>query len=74
MLDCPSNRKKEALMARHLADHRTSSQGGRVKHFLRIARDGGERLWQALARQPQTRADSNRRVVEFARIARGRQT
>jgi hypothetical protein len=66
--------KKEAAMARHLADHRASSQGGRVKHFLRIAREGGERLWHGLARQPQTRGDSNRRVVEYARIARGRQT
>lgn len=61
-------------MARHLADHRSASQGGRLKHFLRIAREGSERLWQTLARQPHTRGDSNRRVVEFARIARGRQT
>ncbi|HSF65219.1 MAG TPA: hypothetical protein VLA78_12570 [Paracoccaceae bacterium] len=61
-------------MARHLADHRTPSQGGRLTHFLRIAREGTGHLWQKLARQPQTRGDSNRRVVEYARIARGRQT
>lgn len=60
-------------MARHLADHRSASQGGRVKHFLRIAREGSTDLWLRLARQPQMRSETNRRAVEYARIARGRE-
>ncbi len=52
-------------MTRHLADHRTPSQGGRLRHFLRIAR-GEPRLWHR-----SEAAASNRRLVEFCRIARG---
>jgi hypothetical protein len=59
-------------MTRHLADHRRPSEGGRVKHFLRIARVEVSTLWQALARRP--RATGNRRMVEYARIARGRES
>lgn len=53
-------------MTRHLADHRSPSQGGRLRHFLRIAREG-RGPWH----RPETPA-SNRRVIEFCRIARGR--
>lgn len=54
-------------MSKHLADHRKPSQGGRVKHFLRIARSARE-TWH----RPHTTA-TGRRVVEFLRIDRGRQ-
>jgi hypothetical protein len=52
-------------MARHVIDKRTLSQGGRVRNFLRLARQ--ERgLWHR-SEAPGT----NRRLVEFLRIARG---
>ena len=57
-------------MTRHLADHRSASQGGRVRHFLRIARDRSESAWQALFRRRSSSAGGNRRVVEYVRIAR----
>jgi hypothetical protein len=53
-------------MTRHIADHRSPSQGGRVRHFLRIAR-AGRGGWH----RAETPA-GNRRLVEFCRIARGR--
>lgn len=59
-------------MGRHLADHRTPSHGGRLKHFLRIARDGGA-AWQALWRKPVPAPVTNRRTVEFLRIEKGRE-
>lgn len=59
-------------MGRHLADHRTPSQGGRMKHFLRIAREGTA-FWHALWRTPAPVPVTNRRTVEFVRIAKGRE-
>lgn len=38
-------------MTKHLADHRTASEGGRMKHFLRIARDRSETLWRGVFRR-----------------------
>ena len=52
-------------MARHLIDKRTLSQGGRVRNFLRLARQQ-RGLWHR-SEAPGT----NRRLVEFLRIARG---
>jgi hypothetical protein len=52
-------------MGRHIADKRTPSTGGRVKHFLRLARTPRETWHRSHA--PIT----NRRLVEFLRIARG---
>jgi hypothetical protein len=52
-------------MARHGIDKRTLSQGGRVRHFLRLA--GQERAFWHRSQAPCT----NRRVMEFLRIARG---
>lgn len=59
-------------MSRHIADHRVPSRGARMKNFVLIARgssldEGWRKLWQ----QPVTRTDSNRRIVEYMRIARG---
>ena len=52
-------------MARHVIDKRTLSQGGRVRNFLRLARQK-RGLWHR-SEAPGT----NRRLVEFLRIARG---
>lgn len=55
-------------MSRHLADKRTPSDGGRVKNFLRIARSP-RTLWH----RDEDRSAGNRRLLEFLRIARGRE-
>jgi len=54
-------------MARHLADHRKSSEGGRVKHFLRLARAPRE-TWK-VARPGSA---GGRRLAQFLRIERGK--
>lgn len=59
-------------MSKHLADQRKASTGARLREFLRIARQQGQGL-QALWRRPVPVPAANRRAVEFARIARGRQ-
>ncbi|MBN8629556.1 MAG: hypothetical protein J0L76_01725 [Rhodobacterales bacterium] len=53
-------------MSRHLADHRTRTTGGRLKHFLRIARTPRE-TWQHSRKTP-----GSSRLVQFLRIERGR--
>ncbi|HCZ00730.1 MAG: hypothetical protein A3D16_05755 [Rhodobacterales bacterium RIFCSPHIGHO2_02_FULL_62_130] len=60
-------------MTKHLADHRTPSQGGRLKHFLRIARDRSEEVWRTAWQRNRETDGGHRRVVEYVRIARGRQ-
>lgn len=60
-------------MTKHLADHRTPSQGGRLQHFLRIARDRSEDVWRAAWQRTRETDGGHRRVVEYVRIARGRQ-
>lgn len=55
-------------MSRHLADHRTRTTGGRVKHFLRLARTPRE-TWQQ-----SRRAAGSTRLIHFLRIERGRTT
>lgn len=59
-------------MTKHLADHREASTGGRVKHFLRLARDRSEAAWDQVRQRPLDRAEENRRLVEYVRIERGR--
>ena len=59
-------------MTRHLADKRKPSTGARLRAFLRLARPEGQ-IWHSLWRQPVPVPASNRRTVEFLRIARGRQ-
>lgn len=59
-------------MTKHLADHREASNGGRVKHFLRLARDRSETTWQRVWQRPLERTEDNRRLVEYLRIERGR--
>jgi hypothetical protein len=53
-------------MTKHLADHQAASSGGRLKHFLRLARTPRE-TW---ARR--RGASGPARLVQFLRIARGR--
>lgn len=60
-------------MTKHLADKRSPATGTRVAQFLRIAREGNERLWQDLRRRPVPVPADNRRAAEFLRIDRGRQ-
>jgi hypothetical protein len=56
----------EDRMTRHLADHRKPTSGGRVKHFLRLARTPRE-TWH------RSRAGAGAaRLRQFLRIARGR--
>jgi hypothetical protein len=59
-------------MTKHLADHQRASHGGRMQHFLRIARDRTEATWAKVWQRAPLPDDSNRRVVEYVRIARGR--
>lgn len=62
-------------MARHLADHRTPSQGARLMRYVAIDRVRGDGVWRGLGRGLGLRASpatGNRRLVEFLRIARGR--
>lgn len=63
-------------MSRHPIDHRTPSDGGRVKQFVRLARElGGEGSHpavQALTRRPAGRVAKNVKVAEYARIGHGR--
>lgn len=59
-------------MTRHLADHRSESNAGRMVQFLRIARSEGEGIWRRLWQHSQALQPGNRRVVEFLRIERQR--
>jgi hypothetical protein len=52
-------------MSRHLADHRARTTGGRVKHFLRLARRPRE-TWLR-----QRGGSGPTRIVQFLRIERG---
>lgn len=54
-------------MGRHIADKRAPSTGGRVKHFLRLARKPRE-TWH----RPHTKSGVTR-LMQFLRIARGRE-
>jgi hypothetical protein len=53
-------------MARHIADRRAPTDGGRVKHFLRLARTPRETWKQSRG------APGPTRLVQFLRIERGR--
>ncbi len=58
-------------MTKHLADHRTSSQGGRSKHFLSIEKSAAKSPWEVLRQQPRLREEQTPRLKEFLRIERG---
>ncbi len=54
-------------MTKHLADQRKPSTGGRVKHFLRLAKTARE-TWH----RPRGQAGKSR-LLQFLRIERGRE-
>ena len=57
-------------MAKHLADHSTDNEAGRLTQFLRIARSQVRNVWQTVWQAQSPPDAGNRRVVEFVRIAR----
>jgi len=57
-------------MSRHLADHRQATTGGRVRHFLRLARTPRV-TWHRPRYRPWSGAGLSR-LKQFLRIARGR--
>ena len=61
-------------MSRHLADHRSPSDGSRMRNFMRLARDRSERMWEEVRRKSPSEAEPGRRTAEFARIERGHET
>lgn len=54
-------------MTKHLADKRKPSTGGRVKHFMRLAREARETWHRSEAKT------GSSRLAQFLRIARGRE-
>ncbi len=58
-------------MTRHLADHETPSLKDGLRQFRRIARQDRVEVWKVLWRKG-TVQPSDRRVMEYARIDRGR--
>ena len=58
---------------KHLADHRTPSTGARFAQFLRLTRNRGEIVWARVWQRPVLLPVTNRRVVEYIRIERGRE-
>jgi hypothetical protein len=59
---------------KHLADHRATSTGARMAHFLRLKRREQAQPWQLVFRKPALRAEGNPRLRAFLRIDRGRET
>lgn len=57
---------------KHLTDHHQAGSSARLQQFLRLDRDRSESAWHGLWQKPQAPAKKNRRVMEFARIERGR--
>lgn len=65
LLSCRRTIRKDKTMAKHIADKRATTTGGRVKHFLRLSRQPRD-TWH----RPHAAAGSSR-LVQFLRIARG---
>lgn len=59
-------------MTRHLADQNRKHDGGRIRNFLKIDREGGQKIWDHLRKQPKHHGAQGRRMVEFLRIDRDR--
>lgn len=58
-------------MTKHIADHRTASDGGRLQNFLRLERTQSAAP-RSLHQRPQSAADTQR-LQQFLRIERGEQ-
>ena len=65
-------RSLKEVMMKHPTDHRSSSTGAKLKHFLRLARNRGEAAWEQVRQRGFTRVEGNRRVLEYIRIERGK--
>ncbi len=61
-------------MTKHLADHRTASEGGRLQNFLRLERSQSAAAPRALHQRAQSRSDENSRLQHYLRIERGEQS
>lgn len=59
---------------KHIADHDHGKSGARVQNFIKIARDRSDSIWRVLWQRPSALGAGNRRVLEFVRIGKGRQT
>ncbi|OYX43975.1 MAG: hypothetical protein B7Z02_07290 [Rhodobacterales bacterium 32-67-9] len=61
-------------MSRHVADRQTTSDGGRLKHFVEVEKTHGEAgshpATKAVHERPVKR-DDGARLRQFARIERG---
>ncbi|MDO8984007.1 hypothetical protein [Cypionkella sp.] len=60
-------------MTKHLVDHRTASEGGRLQNFLRLERSQSATAPRTLHQRPQTRSNANSRLQHYLRIERGEQ-
>ena len=60
-------------MNKHLADHRPTSDGGRLQHFLRVERSQSPTAPRSMHQRPQSRSDDNPRLQHYLRIERGEQ-
>ncbi len=58
-------------MTKHLADHRTASEGGRLQNFLRLERSQSAEAPRTLHQRPQTHSDDSLRLQHYLRIERG---
>ena len=65
-------------MSRHAVDHRAASEGGRLKHYLKVERqnapEGSHEAVKAVNRRETHDAKDNRRPAEFLRIDRGQRS
>ena len=63
-------------MTRHITDHsEPQAEGTRVKTYLDIDRKKGlHPAVQALSKRPATRGEASRKIREYTRIERGRDT
>lgn len=63
-------------MTRHIIDHSAPQAGGpRVKAYLEIdRRKGVHPAVKALSKRPATRSEASRKITEYTRIERGRET
>ncbi len=61
-------------MSRHSVDHRKSTEGGRLKNFIKVEKNSGEEgthpASKKLYERPAERGDAAR-VREYVRIERG---
>jgi hypothetical protein len=66
--------RKENAMARHIVDHRSASEGGRLKNYIEVEKahgtEGSHPATKALHERP-TERDDAAKLREYSRIERG---